>query len=83
MNWLLVLCHRFPEILEVDLGASPGAKDDEDLDYEVLDKAGEYDHPTWISVASTPLSWDTGGMGRGSEGLGGADMQARQTRSLT
>ncbi|XP_073901044.1 caspase recruitment domain-containing protein 14 isoform X2 [Castor canadensis] len=35
---------RFPEILEVDLGASPGAKDDEDLDYEVLDKA-DFPHP--------------------------------------
>ncbi|KAM4843418.1 caspase recruitment domain-containing protein 14 [Thomomys bottae] len=28
----------FPDILEVDLGASPGAKDDIDLDYEILDR---------------------------------------------
>lgn len=49
-----MLPRSFPGILDGDPGAPPGGKrDDADLDYEILDKAGECRHPQ-ASAASTP-----------------------------
>lgn len=55
LSCLLTLCSGFPEILEVDGGASPGAKaGDTDLDYEILDRAGERASPQPLQH---PLPW--------------------------
>lgn len=46
LRLLLLPSKSFPEILEAELGASPGDREDDvDLDYEILDKAGEQTPP--------------------------------------
>lgn len=56
MLCLLMLCSSFPEILEVDGGTSLGAKaGDTDLDYEIVDRAGERASPSLCSTPSPGL----------------------------
>lgn len=60
-----------PQTLEVDQGGSLGAKKgDADLDYEIVDRAGEHTPPT-SEATPPPLGW----AGRARQGSEDRDLQ--------
>lgn len=79
LSCLLTLHSGFPEILEVDGGASLGGEaGDADLDYEIVDRAGERAPPPASAAPSSPGLGRTG-QGRGSSGRPSVSPGAEQS----
>lgn len=78
---LLMLCSDFRETLEEDQGSRLGAKTgDTDLDYEIVDRAGE--HSTRRASAATHLPGAGPAEPRGETRTGSSGRQGRPLASL-